>query len=170
MRVIRTRSFGFWLVLQLGVVVATLILLVAARAVGIHLSPMPFDARQIVLAEAAIFLIWVGVHPSRRAGSMFAAFGLIFVIVGVTCSLLSPPSHFLLAALLLDPSISIFFIGDIAIGYAFLLCGSVSYTWGVLVGEPPAQVRWRKERFTIESETPDHVIHVDGIAHPLGRR
>jgi len=126
---------------------------------------LPFDP--VAVGIAAFIVAFLGLRLGRYGGALVAAFGLAFVTTGVLFAILAPwiPWHFCCRRitprtfLLLDPPTSRL-AGIMAAGYAALLAGGVSYVRGVIANEPVLEPRWPTMRFTVESETPDHVAHV----------
>ena len=114
-----------------------------------------------VLGGGAFIVALVRFHPNWGMGVVLLLVGLPSAISGFLCSLFWP-SHSIAEILLLDSSISVYFTGSLATGYGFFVCGAISIIWGLLVGEGFPIVKHARNGapFTVESESPDHVLQI----------
>ncbi|MBO9664590.1 hypothetical protein [Dokdonella sp.] len=113
-----------------------------------------------LLAESAFLLTFIRFHRDREVALGLLVIGLYLFGSGIRAGFLAP--HSLAAVMSLDPSTPLKWRSATTAGYAFLLCSAGSYAWSVLGGAPmTAAPRWRRTPLSVESEAPDHVIHVD---------
>ena len=155
-----------------------LLALAAGLLAGLLVTLFFPHVHAFALAEGVFVLAFVRTQADRTFGTVVFAFGIAFVLAGaVTAALWSAGiltfrsgSPTLSAVLLLQAAGRIRPTGSVAVGYALIIAGGASYVRGVLAGQPKPTPKWRQSTFTVESETPDHVIHLERGAESTRQR
>jgi hypothetical protein len=140
--------------LQWRIAVASLVW-VSVSAIAYALGAQNY----FLLGQLASVVAFVRFHPNWQLGIAMVGVGLPLAIAGFVNSLYWP-SHSISEVLLLNHSIGAIFGGALASGYAFFLCGALSFLWGKAVGFPSSLSLRNGAPFTVESEAPEHVTHI----------
>lgn len=116
----------------------------------------------LLLSEGIFFTALIRFDHDRQIAVVLLVLGAVYALAGISVAMLWSRHPSLMQAIFLDPSISMIVRGHIIAGCAFLICGTGSYLWATFKGiRSPSFPRWQKTPFSVESDTPDHVIHID---------